>query len=53
MILSIIDDINDFIKPFKNWIEKNYSNPLLWIGIVVAFLVIFGIAYSIVHGRDQ
>lgn len=53
MTLSIIDNINDFIKPLKAWIFKNYSNPLLWIGIVVIVLVIFGIAYSIVHGRDQ
>ncbi len=52
MILSIIDDINDFIKPLKDWIFKNSSNPLFWVGIVVIVLVIFGIAYSIVHGRD-
>lgn len=48
-ILSFIDDVNNFIKPVKNWLFNNYNNPLLWLGIVIGILGIFGIAYSFVH----
>lgn len=50
--LDIIKDIEKMIKPFKNWVLDNSDNPLFWLGIVIAVLIIFGVAYTAVHGRD-
>ena len=52
MILSIIDDINKFIKPVRDFIFKNSSNPLFWFGVIAVMICIFGIAYAIIHERD-
>ena len=51
-ILNFIDDLNNFIKPAKEWLFDNYNNPLLWVGIVIVVLSIFGIVYAYLH-KDE
>ena len=51
-ILNFIDEFNKFIKPAKDWLFDNYNNPLLWLGIVIGVLCVFGIAYGILQDRD-
>ncbi len=51
-ILGIAETFNDFIKNVKDFFNDNYNNPLLWLGIVLGVLVIFGVAYTSLHGRD-
>lgn len=48
-ILSFVDDVNNFMKPVRRFIENNYNNPLFWLAIVLVALAIFGVAYNILH----
>ena len=50
--LDIIKEIDKFMKPVKQWIFDNYDNPFFWLGIVIIVLIIFGISYTAVHGKD-
>lgn len=45
-MLNIIDSINKVAESFKGWIIENGSNPILWIGIILGGLAIFGITYN-------
>ncbi len=51
MILDIIETINEWIEPFRAWLEENHSNPFLWAGLVLLGLLIFTITYNALH-RD-
>ncbi len=46
MILDIIESINEFIEPFKAWIEENHNNPFMWGGFVLIGIAIFAITYN-------
>lgn len=46
MMLSIWDSINGFADSFKDWMIKNGSNPLLWIGLFFIGLLLFAITYK-------
>lgn len=46
MMLSIFDDINKAIEPVQKFIEKNYSNPLLWIGLLVGLFLFAKFIYD-------
>ena len=41
MILNIIDKLNEWVQPFKAWVDANHNNPLLWIGFFVIGLAVF------------
>lgn len=45
-MISIFDDLNEAVKPVENFIEKNYSNPLLWIGLLVGLFLLAKVIYS-------
>ncbi len=45
-MLSIMDTANEIAENFKGWIIANQSNPLLWMGIIIGGLIIFGITYD-------
>lgn len=46
MILSIIDTLNDWIEPFKDWVIDNHGNPFMWLAFVLIGIAIFGLTYS-------
>ena len=45
-ILNLWDTLNEYSIKFRDWIFDNYSNPLLWVGIVVGGYLIFRGVYS-------
>lgn len=45
-MISIFDDMEKAIEPVQNFIEKNYSNPLLWIGLFVGLFLLAKFIYS-------
>ncbi len=51
-ILNFFDNFSKFMDSIKEWIFDNYNNPLLWLGIVIVTLSIFGIIYSYLH-KDE
>ena len=49
MILSIIDKLNEWVKPFEDFFIEHGSNPLLWLGMFLAGVFIFLIVYGALH----
>lgn len=45
-ILSLWKTLEEYSNKFRDWIFANYSNPLLWIGLVVGGFLIFKGVYS-------
>lgn len=37
------------VNPFKEWIIANYTNPFLWLGLVLLGLAVFGGTYNALH----
>ena len=48
-MLSIIDKLNEWVEPFKNFIMKNHGNPLMWLVFFLIGLAVFAIAFSALH----
>lgn len=49
MILSIIDVLNEWIYPFKDFIVKNHDNPIMWLAFVLAGAAIWSIVFGALH----
>ena len=45
-ILGIWETLEGWSNDFRDWILKNYTNPLLWVGIIVVAFVVFKSVYS-------
>ena len=45
-MLGIIDTLEKWVQPFKDFIMKNHGNPLLWTGLVLLGLIVFGFTYN-------
>ena len=45
-VLSIWEKLEEWSEGLKQWIFANYSNPLLWIGIVGGGFLIFKAVFS-------
>ncbi len=45
-MLNIFDDLNKAMEPVQNFIERNYSNPLLWIGLFGGLFLLAKLIYD-------
>ncbi len=45
-VLNLWDTLNEYSLKLRDWIFDNYSNPLLWIGIVVGGFLIFKAVFN-------
>lgn len=45
-MLLFIDWLEKTFEPVKEWIISQHDNPLFWIGVFIAGIVVFGIVYS-------
>lgn len=45
-MLNVMDKLDEWVKPFKDFIIRNHNNPLLWVALVIIGLMVFGIAYN-------
>jgi len=48
-ILSLWETLEEYSNKFRDWIFDNYTNPLLWIGIIVGGFLIFKTVYSVLN----
>lgn len=46
MFLGIMEKLNEFSNQITKWLIEHEDNPLLWIGIFVAFAFLFYIGYN-------
>lgn len=45
-VLDIIESIEKALKPFRDFIEKHYSNPIMWLALFAIGLFVFQATYS-------
>lgn len=45
-MLNIVDKLNDFIEPFKAWVDNNHNNPFMWLAFVLIGIAVFAITYN-------
>lgn len=53
MTLSIIDKINEWVEPFRNWVIANHSNPVMWLGFILIGILIFSITFGALHKNGE
>ena len=46
MVLGIVETIDGWFKPVKDWVASHGNSWFFWVGIFAAALLIFGIIYS-------
>lgn len=44
--MSVISKLEEWSDTFRDWIFANYSNPLLWIGILGVAFVFFATMFG-------
>ena len=49
MLLGIVDKLNDLVKPFKDFVDTNHGNHLMWLAFVVIGLAVFFMTYGALH----
>lgn len=49
MILNIIDKLNEWIKPFKDFVDANHNNPVMWIVFFLIGVAVFFMTYNALH----
>ena len=45
-VLSIMDKLKEWSDKLKQFVNDNYSNPLLWVGILAFGIILFKVLYS-------
>ena len=45
-MLEIMETLEKWAKIFKDFIMDNHSNPILWAGIFVVGLAVYGFVYN-------
>ena len=48
-LLNIIDTINEWIEPFKRFVNKYHDNPVMWLLFFLIGLAIFSIVFGALH----
>lgn len=49
MILGIIESIDKFVSPVKEWMIKNSGNPFVMLGLFLLGLAVFLFTYNALH----
>lgn len=45
-MLSIVNFFEENTRFIREWFLKHHGNPILWIGIILVGLAVFGITYA-------
>lgn len=51
-MLTIVDKLNEWVEPFKNFVMKNHSNPMMWLAFVLIGIFAFSTVFSILHRNE-
>lgn len=49
MIFSIVDILDGWIRPFKDFIMKNHDNPVMWIILVLIGVAMWSVVFGVLH----
>lgn len=45
-MLSIVDKLNEWVEPFKNFVEENHNNPIMWLAFFLIGIFVFSGVFS-------
>ena len=51
IFMDVIDKLNEWIEPFRNFMMENHNNPIVWMAIFLIGLAVFAFTYNALH-RD-
>lgn len=53
MVLDILETLQKWIEPVREFIFKHHSNPLFWVIIILVALSLFFLTYSALNKENQ
>ena len=53
MILNILDKLQEWIEPFREFAFQHHNNPFFWIIIMGIAIAAFFIGYAALHKDNQ
>ena len=45
-VLDFFKTLQEWSDKLEEWLQKNYGNPILWVGIVIVGIVFFKIMFG-------
>ena len=51
--LDILKKLDEWSSKFEEWITDNYSNPILWVGILAFGILLFKVLYDGLNKKDS
>lgn len=45
-VLTIMSKLEEWSEQLRAWIKDNYSNPILWVGILVVAFIFFKVLFD-------
>ena len=52
-MLNIVDKLNEWIEPFKNFVMKNHDNPMMWLGFIIIGIFVFSTVFGALHRNGE
>ena len=52
MTLNILDTLQEWIEPFKDFVFENHSNPLFWMAVIAVGMGTFFLTYSALNKEN-
>ena len=52
-MLTIVDKLNEWVEPFKNFVMKNHSNPMMWLGFILIGIFVFSTVFGALHRNGE
>jgi len=53
MYLKIVDRIEEWIEPFRSFVERNHGNPLMWLVFFLTGIAVWSIVFGILHKNGE
>ena len=53
MVLNIVDTVEGWFKPVKDWIVAHGNSWFFWVGVFAIALVIFGAVFAALNKNNR
>ena len=53
MVLGIVDTLNKWVEPFKDFVMKNHGNPMMWLAFFLIGIFVFSTVFGILHRNGE
>lgn len=49
MILNVLDTLQKWIEPFRDFVFRHHDNPLFWVVVILIAMALFFVGYAALH----